>query len=253
MCYHYSTYLTAKQILERFAAKKKNKQQGSLFEPVHHVTGFAFPQMPVVTAPTGVPELHQYYWGLIPRWVSNEDFAKKIRAQTLNARSETILEKPSFRSAVQTNRCLVPATGFYEWHTTTDKRKIPHYIYLKDAQPFAFAGIYDEWLNRATGELVRTYSIATTEANPLMAHIHNSKKRMPVVLPPQHERAWIDPNLPATEAVKLLQPLLEDAMQTHTISKLITTRGENTNVPEVHKRHTWPGYHLPGEGQQTLF
>ena len=238
--------LTAKQMRDRFGLKDtRPDEQPTLFEPQHHVSGFNFPKMPVVLHREAGPELDYFYWGLIPRWAKNEEFAKGIRSKTLNARSETITEKPSFRSAVKTNRCLIPATGFYEWHTTSAKLKIPHYIYLESKEPFAFAGIYEEWLNHATGELVPTYSIITTAANPMMAHIHNSKGRMPVILPKAQENLWIDPSIPVSDAVSLLQPLDEAEMAAHTISKLITTRGANTNVPEVHAEHAWEGYTRP--------
>lgn len=239
MCYHYSSYLTAKQIRDRFGLKQPETAQPTLFEPVHHVSGFIHPKMPVVYHDGRGGVLDFFYWGLIPRWSKNEEFAQSIRSKTLNARAESITEKPSFRSAVATNRCLVPATGFFEWHTSAAKQKVPHYIYLKEQQPFAFAGIYDEWLNHATGELINSYSIVTTAANPMMAHIHNSKGRMPVILPAANEKLWIDPEIPLRDALTLLQPFDEQQMAAHTISTLITRRGADTNVPAVYAPQAW--------------
>jgi len=230
MCYHLSTRLTGIQIQERFGG---NSNQPLLFDPVYHVSGFAYPQMPTITQTEAGKQAQLAYWGLIPRWVKDEDTAVKMRSRTLNARSETVTEKPSFRSAVKTNHCLVPATGFFEWHTGPKKEKTPHYIYLKSQEPFAMAGIFEEWLNKATGEWITSFSILTTEANPMMADIHNTKERMPVILSKTDEDVWLAKDVPLVDQLALLQPFPQEEMTSHTISKLITKRGADTNVPAV--------------------
>jgi putative SOS response-associated peptidase YedK len=103
---------------------------------------------------------------------------------------------------------------------------------LKDSQLFAFAGIWDAWTNKETKETLKTFSIITTQANPLLALIHNTKKRMPVILRQEDEKKWLI-DIPVEEAVSLLTPYDEKAMEAHTVSKLITTRGVPTNVPEI--------------------
>ncbi len=219
---------------------------GIRFEPVHHVSGFTFPLMPVVlSAPA--PEIRLFRWGLIPSWTSGTEQAGKIRSMTLNARSESAFEKPSFRKPILSRRCLVPADGFFEWQEK-DNRKIPWFIRVKNQELFSFAGLWDAWED-SPGQTVYTYSILTTEANPMMAEIHNTKKRMPLILSPEDESRWIDRNTAAEEIRKLMMPFPMEEMESWTIGRLITTRGANTNTPEV-KRHCPAEPSLP---PSTLF
>src|SRR5690606_13455781 len=115
-----------------------------------------------------------------------------------------------------------------------------YYIFLKDKTVFSFAGIWEEWVDPATGELLRTYSILTTEANPLLAKIHNTKKRMPVILPEEQERAWLADGLSTAEIISLLQPFPAAQMEAYTISRLITARTANRNCPEVQAPFVYP-------------
>jgi putative SOS response-associated peptidase YedK len=152
-----------------------------------------------------------FKWGLIPQWIKSKEEADKIRINTLNARSESIFEKPSFRTAIQTQRCLIPATGFYEWQHQ-GKSKIPYFIELADKSTFAFGGIFSNWINKETGEIIQTFSIITTDANPLMAEIHNSKKRMPLILEKENEDMWLQGALSKTDIMELLVPFNENKM-----------------------------------------
>jgi putative SOS response-associated peptidase YedK len=174
---------------------------------------------------------------LIPLWVKDEDGALKIREQTLNAKAETVTVKPSFRHSIKAKRCLVLVDGFYEWQHLKNQT-YPYYIHLKDNQLFAFAGIWDAWTNKETKETLKTFSIITAQANPLLSLIHNTKKRMPVILRPEDERRWLS-DISVEEAMSLLTPYDEKAMEAHTVSKLITTRGVPTNVPEVMKPYRY--------------
>jgi len=140
---------------------------------IHSASAFARPWWPVLRAedPEVVVELQ---WGLIPRWVKVEPMEFLKRTPTYNAVASTAPEKASFRNAVQKGqRCLVPMTGFYEWHHL-GKLTFPHFIHLRNAPVFFVAGLYEG----------STYTLLTTEANALMAHIHNQKERMPVILQP---------------------------------------------------------------------
>lgn len=178
-------------------------------------------------------------WGLIPSWVQTPAQAAQIRSKTLNARAETVLEKPAFRQAVRRRRCLVPADGFYEWRAFQGK-KYPYFIFLKDKSVFSFAGIWEEWVDPETGEVIKTYSILTTEANPLLAKIHNTKKRMPVILPPAEEKAWLSAG--AGEAVlrSLLRPFPAELMAAYPVSRLLTARAADRNTPEVQAPYVYP-------------
>ena len=115
-----------------------------------------------------------------------------IRKYTLNAKIETLQEKPSFRNVID-NRCLIITDGFYEWQwlDPKGKRKQKHLITLPENQLFTFGGLWSEWIDKETGEIVNSYSIVTTEANAFMAEIHNSKKRMPVILTKENETSWL--------------------------------------------------------------
>jgi putative SOS response-associated peptidase YedK len=125
-------------------------------------------------------ELSLMKWGFIPVWAKDE----KIGYKMINSRSETIFEKPSFRSAIKNSRCLIPATGFYEW----DDKKRPHLFQPKDDKYMAFAGIYSKWKN-SNGEIIPTCSIITTSANKYVAKIH---ERMPVIIEKDKEDVWLE-------------------------------------------------------------
>lgn len=184
MCFHTIQTKLALQIEKRFKAKIKNKQE---FAPNEHINGFSFPKTPIITNEN--PELiEHYHWGLIPHWAKDD----QIKKLTLNAKIETLEEKPSFKGVV-TNRCLIIANGFYEWQwlDSKGKEKVKYEIGIGDRELFAFAGLYSHWTDTHTGEIINSYTIVTTEANPLMAEIHNIKKRMPVILKPEDESKWL--------------------------------------------------------------
>lgn len=233
MCYHYSLTLPQDSISKVLPA-----QWEMPFEPVYHISGFAYAPMPVITQQEP-NKVQAYQWGLIPHWVKTTAEAQKIRAQTLNAKSETLFEKPAFRTYVLHNRCLVLSDGFFEW-MDYKKKKYPHFVHLKNNELFAFAGLYSHWTDKETGELFRTFTIITTDANPLMAKIHNTKKRMPVILPQDQWSTWLDPALNKEQIADMLLPCTDTNMEAHTISKLITTRGADTNVPEVIQEELYP-------------
>lgn len=148
---------------------------------------FQYPETPLITnKEPGIIQL--FNWGLIPAWAKDDS----IKKMTLNARIETINEKPAFRNSVK-NRCMILADGFYEWQwlDPKGKNKQKYLITLPDNEAFAFAGLWSEWVNKETGEISKTYTILTTEANEMMSEIHNSKKRMPVILKQESEADWL--------------------------------------------------------------
>ena len=216
----------AKELADRYNAKLDDE-----FEPVYHGNGFNFPKWPVITS-HDPGKIHLYNWGLIPKWSKSKEDALKFRINTLNARSETVFEKPSFRASIGAKRCLIPSTGFFEWRDYQGK-KYPYFIGLKDEAVFSMAGIYEDWVDKPTGEVLNTFSIITCPANPLMAKIHNSKMRMPVILTKADEPTWLREKLNENEIKDLMQPLDEKRMTAYTISKLITSRAEPSDVPQV--------------------
>ncbi len=184
MCFYSKLSKKAVELENRFKAKMDN---ASLFVPSETINAFTFPATPVITD-KDPDKIHLYQWGLIPFWAKD----KSIRKHTLNARIETLNEKPAFRAASQ-QRCLVISDGFYEWQwlDSAGKKKQKYLISLPDGGLFAFAGIYSEWTDTDSGELIATYSIVTTEAVGIMEKIHNSKHRMPVLLQPEMENEWL--------------------------------------------------------------
>ena len=144
--------------------------------------------MPVVVSPDGHRELEIMRWGLIPSWSKDP----KTQSLLINARAETIQEKPSFRSSFKKRRCLVPADGFYEW-TKRDSGKVPYRIHMTNEGLFAFAGIWSEWGKE--DEIIRSFSIITTEANSKLRSLHD---RMPVILAPENYDPWLDSKDPAS-------------------------------------------------------
>ena len=138
-------------------------------------------------APSG-REVVNLQWGLVPFWARDRKIAYKL----INARSETVAEKGAFKHAFAQRRCAVPADGFYEWKPE-GKLKQPYHMGLADGAGFLMAGLWERWSDRETGEVLETCTLLTTEANPKLAAVHH---RMPVILPPAHREAWLDPGQP---------------------------------------------------------
>jgi putative SOS response-associated peptidase YedK len=236
MCYHNSINKASGEIVKRY--KAKNFDGENLFKPIYHATAFEFPKWPVIASED--PASVQFFnWGLIPNWVKTGTQAKEIRINTLNAKSETVMEKPSFSSAIKKQRCLVPSTGFFEW-MQLNKQKYPHFIRVKSQEIFSMAGIWEQWPNGETGEIHKTFSILTTEANSLMAKIHNTKKRMPVIISSEHEQLWLQEDLKPADIAALCLPFPVNQMETYTVSRLITDQRLNTNVKEAIEPFEYP-------------
>jgi putative SOS response-associated peptidase YedK len=187
MCY-YSKQTTDAQTLEN---RFNLLPIGDLPINSDRFNGFTNPLTPIITN-TQKNNIQLYSWGLIPSWAKDESFRKN----TLNARIESLEEKPSYRNYIK-NRCLIVVDGFYEWKwlDPAGKDKLQYLITLPNEELFAFAGIYSSWTNKLTGEVINTYSMVTTEANELMAEVHNTKKRMPVILTKENEQDWLNPNV----------------------------------------------------------
>ncbi|WP_162054744.1 SOS response-associated peptidase [Pontibacter pamirensis] len=179
-------------------------------------------QLPVVT--NTQPHTIQFFsWGLQPFWARD---AKAVK-RSINARAETLTEKPSFRNLLKSKRCLVPADGFFEWQVTP-QGKVPHRILLQDENTFSFAGLWDEWLDKSSGEILHTYTIITTEANELVKPIHD---RMPVILSPEAEELWLDAHESQDDLLSLLKPYAANKMKAYPVSPLVNS--PLNNVPEV--------------------
>ena len=159
----------------------------------------------------GRRELAMVRWGLIPFWAKD----KAIGYKMINARAETVAQKPAFREALQRRRCLVVADGFYEWQKREEGPKQPHHITLKGGGPMAFAGLWERWADRETSETVQSCTIVVTEANELLRPIHD---RMPVIIAPEDFDAWLDASGGPEVAQALLRPFPSGALEDHPVS-----------------------------------
>ena len=164
-----------------------------LFEPQKHISAFTNPLIHVITSENR-KNIELFNWGLIPEWVRNLKIANNIRKMTYNARSETINEKPSFRNSIKDKKCLIIADGFYEWQTTASG-KICHYVTLPENGIFTFAGIWSDWLDKSSGDYIKSVSLITQSANQMMEKIHNTRKRQPVIIHKENRDKWFDSGL----------------------------------------------------------
>ena len=220
MCYSNSSTSTNVQL----AAKYVKKIPFNLTEnQVFFASGFTFPVWRIITKND---ELIPMQWGLIPNWLQDSDF-QKIASMTLNAKVETAEEKPSFKKLVGSKNCIVPSSGFFEWQHQ-GKEKIPYFIYPANGI-FSMAGLFDEWVHPISGEIKRTFTILTCEANELMSQIHNTKKRMPVLLNQKDENNWLNGQMSLSE---LTLPAPNEMMGAHRISKSIIS-GKNPNCSSI--------------------
>jgi putative SOS response-associated peptidase YedK len=181
--------------------------------PRYNIAPFQ-PVAAVRAGPAGTGrELALLRWGLIPSWSKDPSIGNRL----INARAETAREKPSFRNAFRRHRCLIPASGFYEWKRQ-ERGKQPYFVRMRDGRPFAFAGLWDRWESPDEG-VIETCAILTTAPNTVLAPIHD---RMPVILPPAEYARWLDPALLNTESLApLLVPFPPEGMLAFPVSSRV--------------------------------
>jgi putative SOS response-associated peptidase YedK len=155
-------------------------------------------------------------WGLLPHWAKDASISYKL----INARAETLAEKPAFRSLLRRHRCLVLADGFYEWRRGADGGRDPLHFRLADGSPFAFAGLWTSRADPVTGELVESCTIVTTSPNEPVAPVHD---RMPVILPPELEAEWLDSEISREHALSLLLPYEPGAVRAMPASRRVNS------------------------------
>ena len=206
MCGRYTITTDPARLAQRFGAAPPAQLHAPRFNaaPTQH--------LPVVLA-DGERSMALLRWGLIPHWAEDPAIGNTM----INARAETIAQKPSFREAFRKRRCLVLADGYYEWQKTA-AGKIPMRFVMHDDAPFAFAGLWETWHNG--DDLIRSFTIITTSANETTAPIHN---RMPVILHREHENYWLDPATDPLDLHTMLLPYPGDAMRVYPVSKSINS------------------------------
>lgn len=168
--------------------------------PDYNVAPTTFQPVVVESRDTGEREIRAMYWGLIPSWAEEP---KKLGVSTINAKAESLMEKPIWREPFDRRRCLVPADGFYEWQKFSEKTKQPWAIALKDDEPLAFAGLWDRWQSRDHKTVLESFAIVTTEANELTSPMH---ERMPVILMPRDYERWLRHENAGRPPADLLRP-----------------------------------------------
>ena len=234
MCFTVNVNLIKEELENRYGATFLDPDK---YRPSYYYHAFGLPEMPAICSGRS-DRIQLLKWGLIPSWVKSTENANEIRYKTFNARSESIDNKPSFSGSFRSKRCLIPVKGFFEWQHT-GAGKIPWYIHSANDDIISFAGLWDNWVESRTGEIISTFSIITTDANDLMAAIHNSKKRMPVILDKTEEYQWLNLSIESSEALKMLKPCPSVILKAHTISPLINHKTADRNSPELIKHYLW--------------
>ena len=242
MCYNVE-YIKrrAAELAERY--KRFVKSEPDLWRPPgyqenmkgYFISGFSYPVLPFVTDDA----IDYKQWGLIPSWVKDRQKAEELRRITLNAVGETVFEKPAYRTAIKTRRGILPVNGFYEWREF-NKVKYPYLVSVKNEELFSLGCLYENWVDKSTGEILNTFSIITTPANPLMEQIHNLKKRMPLILKKEDEDRWCDPSLTKEQIQELIKPLDQDLLDAYTVSRDVNSARNNRDVEESVKMVEYP-------------
>lgn len=238
----------------RYAATLPPEQMAELFKLLNQIDLVPryniAPTQPVaaIWEETGRREGHFARWGLVPRWVKDpREFPLMI-----NARAETMAEKPAFRDALKHGRCIIPASGYYEWHTGPDKKKQPYYITLNDDQPMALAGLYATWVG-PEGEEIDTVATITVPANPQLSVVHD---RMPSILRGDDIDAWLDVRgVPAKDAYQLALPLPDGVVKFHPVSTRVNSARDDDPglILEVTPEKPEPIRKKAAGGQLDLF
>jgi putative SOS response-associated peptidase YedK len=234
MCFTVNVNIVREELEERYGADLIDHDK---YRPSYYYHAYSLPLMPVVCSEDPA-SLRLFRWGLIPSWVEDENEANEIMVKTFNARSETLDTKPAFRESFTSRRCLVPVKGFFEWQHIGG-RKIPWYISLRDEDIFSLAGIWDSWMMKG-GISLNTFSVVTTRANELMSEIHNTRKRMPVILPAAAEKLWLKGELEKNSAAELMEPVAPEMLEAHTVSPLITNTRADRNRQELIMPYNYP-------------
>jgi putative SOS response-associated peptidase YedK len=224
MCGRYGRRADKQRIAEWMQTHNTDVFDDSYLAPSYNVAPQSLQPVVRLDSETGERELTVMRWGLIPFFAKDA----KIAYSTINARAETVATSPVFREPMKRRRCLVPATGFYEWQTLDKKSKQPWAIELVDGNLFAFAGLWDRWKDKATGQPLETYTIITTDPNELLETIHD---RMPVILSPQDYSRWLDPGEPSRLPIDLLRPFPAEELRAWKVSAAVGN--VKNNFPEL--------------------
>ena len=227
MCFTVSIYAQTHSIETDLGALFEHEQD---YRPYFHVSGFVHPCLPLLTSEEP-KQIQLCEWGLIPRWTKSVDASIEIRRMTLNARRETIFEKPSFRDAVKKRRALLPVNGFIEWRHDGSVKQ-PHFVRAADGSMLTLGCIWEDWTDPDSGELHRTFSIVTTDANELMSYVHNIKQRMPVIIPKLDRATWLYAD-DREHIEPCMRPLEDGILEAFPITREVSIIKVNTTEEEL--------------------
>jgi putative SOS response-associated peptidase YedK len=247
MCFFKQNKATAAELEKYYDAINRVPD----YQPNYYENGYDFKPSPVLTVERS-KELLPVTWGLIPQSVKTVDSARKIRLNTLNCKSEMMYETPAFKDSAKAGlRGLTGCTGFFEWHHSAGgKNKTPYKVEAKDHGIFSLGVIYSHWYDPAIGEEILTYAVLTTDSNPMMSWLHNSKKRQPVIIPRAYERDWLNPNLTEKDVLELCRAMPEDFLTYYSIGKQIggnKLTSDEKNSPEIEKPVEYSPEEIEGE------
>ena len=211
MCGRYTLALDPEQLMERYGLSQIDID----FPPRYNIAPSQ--DNPIIVSDSDRRAIKLARWGLVPSWVKD----KKGSYSLINARAETIAEKPTFKQLLKRQRCIVPADGYYEWRKIPgQKQKTPMRFVRKDGRLFSFAGLWD-WWQSSHGEDLQAYTIVTTEANSISEPIHN---RMPAILSQENEERWLDSDdSDADRLAALLKPYPSEEMEVYEVSRLVNS------------------------------
>ena len=236
MCFTVNVNIVKEELEKRFNTSFIDHEN---YRPSYYYHAHALPDLPVAGNFDNEFNIRLMKWGLIPGWTAGAEEAKKIRYMTFNARAETVSTKPSFSDSFNRRRCIIPVRGFFEWQHKGGQ-KIPWYIYRPDSEIMMLAGLYDSWRDQLTDSNILTFTILTSGANKLLSEIHNTKKRMPVILQDHEEEAWLNPGTADDDLAAILEPYPDETLKAHTISPIIRNDKINRNSPELVKPYSYP-------------
>ncbi|MBY0096669.1 SOS response-associated peptidase [Mesobacillus maritimus] len=216
MCGRFTLTATFEQLIDRFDIASFVLDED--YSPNYNVA----PSQSVIAVLNNgsINKMGYLKWGLIPPWAKDP----KIGYKMINARAETLAEKPSYRNAYRNKRCLIVADSFYEWKRDEQKQKTPMRIKLKSNDLFAMAGLWEKWTS-ADGQSIFSCTVVTTKANELVHEIHD---RMPVILKPEDEKVWLNPKSTLNDLNHLLHPLDRELMDAYEVSSLVNSPKNNS-------------------------
>ncbi|RZJ79262.1 MAG: SOS response-associated peptidase [Chryseobacterium sp.] len=235
MCTKVKQTTPAKEIQAKYKASLPPEEAAKEDTPNYNANGYDHPQLVVLQNENG-RVIKKMQWGLMPNWKRPLEEMLTLAKGNLNARAETIFDKPSFKESILKYRCIIPVEGFFEYQDRGKAGKQPFFIFPKGMGNFNFCGIYSYYHTTEVKEPIRSFAIVTTDANEMMAEIHNSKLRMPLIIADDQIDAWLDPNATREEIEKLMVPYPSELMKGYEVSQELGKMGNVSKaIEEVRK------------------